>query len=293
MVAFFTAGPARDAAYTNLRDLPEDRVGKYRCFVEYLWRRYQGNEDANFLSNARDHFDQRFWEMYLWVALVDLGFEPHKENDAGPDYYIELDGVRYWVEAVCPMRGSNPDAIPEEQYDLECRNVPVDKIMLTFTNAISKKTRKHREDIEKKRVSSSDGYILAISSAGLPISARVDSDIPYIVRACYGIGNMAIPINVMSMEMGEPHYQEKIECNKHNGVPVSLVSLRQNGDPLLSGIIYSAATCTSLDCRPGGDFHFLANASADVSVPWDKFSCMKRWRFCNGSLECFPGSNGA
>lgn len=288
MTRFFSPGPARDLEYAHLRDMPDDRVGQYRDFVESLWERYRGNEDKNFLSNSKDHFSQRFWEMYLWVALTDMGFSLSKEGSAGPDFFIEMDGRRYWVEAVCPMRGNNPDSIPEEMNDGEWRAVPVREIMLTYTNAINKKMQKHLDDIEKGRAAPGDGYILAVSSAGLPVSARVQGEIPYIVQACYGVGVLSVSIDVGSMKMGDPVYQERLECENKNGAPVSLACMRGVGSSIISGVIHSSARCGSFDRSPGFDFDFLANSEADSPLSWERLSSMRRWRFIDGFLECYP-----
>ena len=64
--AFFLDGHTRDTAYSNARDLPQ-AVG-YRRFVDELWKVYQPYADANFQSNAKYQFLQRFWEMY-WLSV--------------------------------------------------------------------------------------------------------------------------------------------------------------------------------------------------------------------------------
>jgi hypothetical protein len=253
-----------------------------------LWARYRGNHDKNFLSHAKDDFSGRFWEMYLWVALRDMGFELKRVSDEGPDFLLEMGGKKFWVEAVCPMRGNNSDSIPEEINDGEWRAVPVREIMLTYTNAINKKVRKHLDDIEKGRAASGDGYILAVSSAGLPISARVQGEIPYIVQACYGVGVLSVPIDIGSMEMGDPVYQERLECENKNGASVSLACMRDVGSSILSGVIHSSARCGSFDLSPGFDFDFLANSVTDVPVFWERLSSMTRWRFIDGFLEFYP-----
>ena len=65
---FFLPGDDCCPAYRNVRDLP--RCQPYRDFVEDLWERYQPSQDRHFLNDARQHFLQRFWEMYLYAERV-------------------------------------------------------------------------------------------------------------------------------------------------------------------------------------------------------------------------------
>ena len=107
MSSFFQAGHATDPAYRNVRDSPN--LTDAKAFVESLWPRYEHLADSNCRSDARNHFLQRFWEMYLACALTQRGFTLHKVGNAGPEFYF-LDGDRrVWVEAVAPTQGDGPD----------------------------------------------------------------------------------------------------------------------------------------------------------------------------------------
>jgi len=69
---FFQSGNDCDPGYMNVRDLAhhsEDRV-----FVESLWQMYRPYADTNFRSDARHHFNEQFWEMYLGCTLLEHGF---------------------------------------------------------------------------------------------------------------------------------------------------------------------------------------------------------------------------
>jgi hypothetical protein len=60
----------------------------------------------NFLVEIRSSFDVRYWEMYLTMALIDLGFDVLCPKP-GPDVGIEVDGQRIWFEATSPSRGAD------------------------------------------------------------------------------------------------------------------------------------------------------------------------------------------
>ena len=69
---FFSDGPAQDKAYVVCRD--SQWRGDIREMIEGLWRRYQPYcPDLHFLSDARSHFAQRTWELYLASVLLDAG----------------------------------------------------------------------------------------------------------------------------------------------------------------------------------------------------------------------------
>ena len=94
-----------DIDYKPIRDFPDNKP--YRAFVEYLWTRYQpsGDGDAFFLTEAKRHFRQRFWEMYLFCSLEDRRLKVHKTTGRGPDFFLEVAGKKYWVEAIAPEAG--------------------------------------------------------------------------------------------------------------------------------------------------------------------------------------------
>ena len=70
---FFMPGPCDDLAYLNTRD--HLRGANHISFVEQLWGRFYPLADPHFREDARTHFLQRFWEMYLAVALLEHGFD--------------------------------------------------------------------------------------------------------------------------------------------------------------------------------------------------------------------------
>ena len=110
---FFLSGEATDPGYRNVRDLPHWHDAK--AFTEYLWPLYRHLADPNFRTDARNHFNQRFWEMYLACTLIVRGFELHRLGSEGPEFYFIFGGRRVWVEAVAPGPGTGPDRVPETE----------------------------------------------------------------------------------------------------------------------------------------------------------------------------------
>ena len=277
--SFFNKGDAADSTYQLLRDEPAEHLVEWREYIESLWQRYEGSQDTNFLEDAKAHFLPRFWEMYLWLSMSERGCNPVRVGSSGSEFYIELKGRRYWVEAVCPGKGETADAIPEPHVNKSIApKVPVDKIMLRYATAVRQKALKHQDiDIPAGRASSEDGYLLAISSSAMSFDARCGGELPYLVKAAYGLGPLAVPIDVATGSADDAFHVAQPDIEKSNGNMVSMGFLLDNRYPLLSGIIHSIVGFTNPRLSPGDDFEWLANAGADVPVPRDAFPWMRRW----------------
>ena len=87
--SFFLPGAAPDDGYRDVRDL--DNLKHLRDFVEGLWAEYQHLADKHFRQDAKAHFEERFWEMYLAVALLQRGYEVQPAGDNSPDLRV-MDG---------------------------------------------------------------------------------------------------------------------------------------------------------------------------------------------------------
>jgi|SRR5215470_9900596 len=108
---FFMDGPCEDLAYLDTRDHP--RSADHKRFVEELWSRFHPLADPHFREDARNHLLQRFWEMYLAVALLDHGFDLHHYGDKGPQFYALIGNRRVWFEAIAIGPGTTSDQIPK------------------------------------------------------------------------------------------------------------------------------------------------------------------------------------
>lgn len=276
---FFGKGDAVDSTYRLLRDGSAEHLVEWRDYIESLWRRYEGNQDTNFLEDAKAHFLPRFWEMYLWLSMSERGCNPVRVGSSGSEFYVELNGRRYWVEAVCPSKGEGADAIPDPPVNMSiARKVPVESIMLRYARTVRQKALKHQDaDIPAGRASLEDGYLLAISSSAMSFDARCGGERPYLVKAAYGLGPLTLPIDVATGAAGEAFHVAQPDIEKSNGNTVSMGFLLDGRYPLLSGIIHSTVGFTNTRLSLGDDFEWLANARADVPVPMDAFPWMRRW----------------
>src|SRR5262245_28428217 len=136
-MTFFMDGPCKDPGYESTRDHPQGV--SYKHFIEELWIRFRPLADRHFREDARDHFLQRFWEMYLGVTLLDRGFDLQRHGDEGPEFYAVVAGRRMWFEAMAPGPGEGPDRVQEwapatSPSEIRARYVPTEKIILRFTS---------------------------------------------------------------------------------------------------------------------------------------------------------------
>lgn len=271
--SFFLHGACIDPGYRNIRDLPN--TAKYRSFVEDLWREYEPYADQHFRRDAQNHFLQRFWEMYICVAFLRHGFTVTKVGDQGPEFFVTIDGLRVWVEAVAPTQGIGSDYVPELPYG-EAFDVPVEKVILRYTSALFDKLKKYNEFLKKGIVQETDCYVVAINSTGIP-HARYGSALPYHVHALLPFGNLAVAIDGKTSKITDSFFQYRDQVIKRNGEPnEEPISTKPFLEPAYAGIsavIHSAVDCANGPLEVGADFDVLHNPLANCglsleSLPW-------------------------
>lgn len=258
MPVFFIDGSSSDAAYVNTRDLPV--AAERRAFVEALWRRFEPYADTGFREDARNHFLQRFWEMYLCVTLVENGFALTKHGDDGPEFSAQIDGKRVWFEAIAPASGTGPDQVPELMPG-ESRTVPVEQILLRFTNALCEKKERYIAAIAKGIVAPEDSYVLAINSRGIP-SAPYGNTMPYFVQAFLPIGPLAVAIDRKTLKVTDSFYQYRPGVQKASGAKVSTRTFLDSDAAFCSTVIHSTVDCANCPAQLGVDFSVLHNPQA-------------------------------
>lgn len=278
---FFSPGNA-SPSYVNTRDAEPGSYGDdVRILMEEMWAQYWPYADDHFLSAVRWEFDQRTWEMYIAWVLMRHGYEINKVGNAGPEFFVMIDGVKTWIEAIAPHPGTGPDAVPAlrsmnelvEAGEEPVQNVPEEQILLRLTHSILDKMRKHRRDIEQQRIDASDAYILAING-WRATGARGESVLPFILKATLGYGHYSVPINTSTMEWGSPYWTFRGQVKKQNDESVSTTPLLSSEYSGISGILYSPSDICNVHEPFGREMMFLHNPLAIRKLPT---SCFK---FC-------------
>ena len=277
---FFTEGDAKDQAYVNVRD--ELRLAHAKSFTEALWQKSAPYLDPDKRRKAKDQFLQNFWEMYLTCTLLEQGFEPKRVGGEGPEYYVEVNNRRVWIEAMAPEAGTHDDRVPEITYGEACP-VPTEQILLRFTSALDTKNRQYKRALEKGIVKQDEPIILAINSRAIP-HAPYGAELPYFLKAFLPIGNLQTPINPESMECIEASYQYKDNILKANGSPVHTNSFLNLDFAHFTAVIHSGVDCVNHPASLGADFSVLHNPKSTFQLPEQLFSWCRQFSFKDWQL---------
>lgn len=283
---FFLPGDCEDLGYRNIRDLPHHEQS--RTFVESLWSQYHTYADRHFLEDAKAHFTERYWEMYLGVALLNHGLQLIRFGNEGPEFYFVHNHRKIWVEAVAPGPGTTSDRVPEIRYG-DVSRVPTEKILLRFTNALDEKRRKYLTALSKGIIHQSDLYLLAMNSRRIP-HAPFGNTMPFFVQALLPFGNLAVVIDTNTGEISDTFFQSRESVIKASGAPVSTKAFLDSQFGFVSAVLHSAVDCVNHPQLLGGDFSVLHNPLASHSLDRTMFHWCEQMFYREGGLEKTPGS---
>jgi hypothetical protein len=269
-----------DETYRSIRDDLEEAETK--VFVEHLWEffcRYTGDRKLQFKSDIAKSFHAKFWEMYLAYGLHMQGAMLQPTSSTGPD--LLLSGLPHpvWVEATAPLKGDGPDQVPEMCLRT-LQEIPSEALILRYRNRIDEKYQRLQKYLAKGVMQESDPYIIAINGHSLPF-ANLEPEIPRIVQALFGFGNLIMPIDRTTMQWGSSYYEYRPEIKKKSGEPVSTNIFR---DPTYDGIS-AVLSCLSgvwnhphNDAEVGLDFLLIHNPLAKKNkVPHQWLKCGREY----------------
>jgi hypothetical protein len=280
---FFIDGPCEDPAYLNTRDHPRGVESKY--FVEELWRRFYHLADPHFREDARTHFHQRFWEMYLAVTLLEHDFDLKRQGSEGPEFYAVLENKRLWFEAIAPGPGDGPDQVPPLRYDGQFHEFPTERVLLRFTNALDEKRRRYFSALSKGIIAEDDQYVLAINSRGIRHDTPYEKTMPLFIQACLPIGQLVVPFNVTTKEWEEAFYQRRPAITKLSGNSVSTGTFLDEAAKFCSVVLHSGVDCANYPSRLGGDFALLHNPSAQCPLDATAFEWCEQFSVRDARLH--------
>lgn len=267
--SFFLTEGTCEPAYENLRDLA--KVEHHRQFVERLWVTYAPYSDDHFLSDARSHLQERFWEMYLGCTLLENGFALINPSTRGPEFFCKINGGRCWFEAIAPGAGTGADSVPEMEYGAPvARRVPEDEIILRLRHAIHEKYQKYQKDVRTAGLSQEDAYVIAINSKRVqPIV--FDSTLPLIVKAVFPFGDLTVSIDTRSGDVVDQYHNYRDKIIKCSGNPVSTDVFLDNKYSGISAVLYSSVDVANYPPTLGADFRLVHNPLAQIPIKHGAF----------------------
>lgn len=262
-----------------------------RAFTESLWARYASLADSHFREDARAHFIERFWEMYLGVTFLDRGLQVTPGSGTGPEFsFIDGGGRRFWVEAVAPGAGTGPDRVPEIEPGV-VYDVPTEKILLRFANAVIAKRERYHAALAAGIVSPDDGYLLAINSRRIP-HAPYGNTLPFYVQALLPFGNLTLLLNRSTRVIEDRFYQARENVLKGNSAPVSTQPFLNPEFTFVSAVLHSAVDCVNRPEHMGGDFSVLHNPLASCPLNTSTLAWCDQYHYRDGELTKELANNG-
>jgi hypothetical protein len=250
--------------YLALRDDP--RFSEIKHYCNELWRKFYPFADRLFVDEFSRNLHQRFWEMYLGVQLLELGFDLQpRSSDEGPDLLINDGNRKVWIEATVPSEGVGIDRVPNLEEHTGFVPVPDDRIILRFTNSISEKNNKLDNYLREGIVFPEDAYLIAVCG-GIIQLMWFDGPMPNIVRALYPVGDHKVTLDFENKEIIDEHFESRYEILKDSGSPVRTDSFLDPTYSRISGVLFSNVAITDIPIEPGREFLFIHNYHADLPI---------------------------
>ncbi|MEP3475409.1 MAG: hypothetical protein ABJN57_04250 [Hyphomicrobiales bacterium] len=268
--SLFSNSSATDRTYINLRSKQTERQKELHDYCEGLWNKYKDFSDTNFVTEIARDFQPRFWEMYLTVSLIDMGFKVECPKP-GPDVGIVLDNKTIWFEATCPTRGAagNPNQVPAIRYDGTVQCEPNEKMVLRYLNSINEKyQRQYQSWISQKFISQDDPYIIAINPMLLDFDIA-DSTPPRILQAVFPLGDLYVEFDQENLEPINQGFQHRSGLSKANSSNVKTGIFLDDEFNQLSAVLCSRTSVIHHPDKAGDDFQLVSNPLAKNSLPRD------------------------
>ena len=186
--------------------------------VENMYSKFSPHADRNFLNEIKTNFNSRSWEIYIGYVLsknTNLLKSPTK----GPDFLLEKDGKKIWIEAVAPQRGEvnpteeKPVLVPGQIYS---RSGNIQELMrpkvVRTRGVFEEKYKKFKTYIKSKIVNEEDINIIAINTYDLETIGGESERLG--MRTFFGIGDMTITQSGKTGHKFEQQVQKKRESEE-------------------------------------------------------------------------------
>lgn len=275
-----------------LKTLPEDSgIFCLRERIIDLFCCFDGLEDSHFESQLDQDPLARLWEMMVAKILKSEKYKP-TSTEHGPDFVMEKDGKKIFVEAICPGPGEegNPNSVSPIKYGASvAERVPVDQIVLRICSALDEKKKKYKEYLKCGIISRSDICVIAISSSKL--SPRACLSPPAIMRATHGLGAPYVIFGPGTSDANEGiRYCESIP--KASGEEIDTRFFLSGENSLISAVLYSDCSFFSLAFDLLAGSMIIHNPKARNPLPLGYLKHINEiWTICchdNSKWQAYP-----
>jgi type I restriction enzyme S subunit len=264
-----------DPFYRHIRDDPK-RIDA-RNFVEARWKQYAPYAEPSFLSEARKHFHERTWEMYLACVFLRHELKIQKKSSAeGPDIQLLNQGRTIWVEAIAPTSGTGQDAVPPLENG-KAQDTPKDQIILRLTAAIKEKFDQYKKYRKKNIIGDKDCFVIAVNG-GHVRSALPDPPPPYIVSSVFPFGDPVVTMDKKSMELIDCSFDYRDTITKRSGAPVPTNVFENEEYSGISAVLYSWFNVVNRPTQMGAEIEYVHNPLATKNrLPRGFFRFGREW----------------
>ena len=215
-------------------------VGRAALLREHLTRACtifieSGLADAKFVDELTFGSDAKFWsslsEALVYQRLTDKKFPPRARIGVGPDFLVDIDDRRLWIELICP----EPMGIAPGWTNVEpgtATSMPHEEMLLRWTAAIKEKNEKlvgtqdgrTRGYIQTGVVNHDDIYVIAINASQLrhgPFPSLTGiTQLPFAVEAVFPVGPYQLKIDPTTMRVVERGHAHRMTITKPNGAQI-------------------------------------------------------------------------
>lgn len=212
------------------------RLVAVREFLERACARHieLGLGDTDLVQKLCSGDEHRYWqqmsEILLGHELLEAPLALIASHE-GPDFLVERDGAKLWIEVTCPR----PQGIPAEWLERpsgKAISMPHEAMLLRWTAAIKEKAEKLLGNsstgapgyIAKDVVGERDAYVIAVNAKLLrgPHFASVTgiSQYPFAAEAVFAIGPYAVNISRETLEIVDSGHQHRPTIRKPSGAEV-------------------------------------------------------------------------
>ena len=277
-------------AYKNLRDGDSQHATEGRQHCEEFWQEFAADADEIFLTEFPLRFHERWSEMYVAVSLRRIGLEVTCPKP-GPDIRIDGHDRGIWVEAVCATAGEPglPDSVPERPIARASdkpvvTNVPHEKVVLRLRNSLEEKARKFEGYRKDGIVAEEDIQVVALNVQAVPYAGRDMED--FMLRALYGVGHHVVTVDRNTGDVVGRDREQILAITKvGTGATVGVQPFIDSSKPHITGILGSRTDACNLPNRPGDDFGFFPNLTANTEWIEGLIPLGEEWRFVEAEGE--------
>lgn len=269
-------GRLPDGASDYYRALFERRseiCSRARDLCDEHWQRFQQLADREFPARFPFEFQQRWFEMYLGVSLLDMGLDVSAPKP-GPDLRVQRNGLTVWFEAVVPHGGApmHPDAVPEPPVPPRgaqpiARRIPTHEIALRIAQAIRRKIERFDGYRAEGRVDAADACVIAISVRSIPDAWLDLTD--HLHRTLYGIGDHYVTFHRDAREDSPADWGRHAieELVRSGGAAEDAIPMVRLENASISAVLGSTVDACNLLARLGDDFVLCPHVEPNVPLP--------------------------